>query len=121
VKKRKITLSSKAHAYISSEAKYLRQRSHTAAEKFLALMRSARTDLADFPKMGRGKDGLPHGDMRLYFAGPYILDYVIQDNAVLVLAIRHGRQLDPTLPVDEIDYDTAPVTPAGKDGEAERE
>jgi plasmid stabilization system protein ParE len=68
-------------------------------------MRSARTDLADFPKMGLGKDGLPYGDMRLYFAGPYILDYAVRGDEVLVLSIRHGRQLDATLPVDEITYE----------------
>ena len=33
MRKRKITLSSKARAYISTEAKYLRQRSHAGAEK----------------------------------------------------------------------------------------
>lgn len=73
MKKRKVTLSSKARAYINAEAKYLRHRSHSGAEKFLALMRLARTDLADFPKLGLGKDGLPYGDFRLYFAGPTFL------------------------------------------------
>jgi plasmid stabilization system protein ParE len=102
VKKRKVTLSSQARAYVSTEARYLRQRSHSGAEKFLSLMRLARADLTDFPKMGLGKDGLPHGDLRLYFAGPYILDYPIRGDEVLVVSIRHGRQQDPTLPLDEI-------------------
>jgi hypothetical protein len=62
-------------------------------------MRSARIDLVDFPRMGLGKAGLPHSDMRLYFAGPYILDYVISGDDVL------GRQLDATIPVDEITED----------------
>lgn len=105
MKKRKVILSSKARDYINTEAKYLRQRSRAGAEKFLALMRSARIDLVDFPRMGLGKAGLPHGDMRLYFAGPYILDYVISGDDVLVLSIRHGRQLNATIPVDEITED----------------
>ena len=105
MKKRKVTLSGKARAYITTEAKYLRQRSHSGAEKFLALMGSARTDLADFPKIGLGKDGLPHASLRLYFAGPYILDYTMRGDEVLVLSIRHGRQLDATLPTDEITYE----------------
>ena len=105
MKRRKVTLSSKARAYINAEAKYLRHRSHSGAEKFLALMRLARTDLADFPKLGLGKDGLPYGDFRQYFAGPYILDYAVRDDEVHVLSIRHGRQLDTTLPLDTIAYE----------------
>ena len=42
--------------------------------------------------------------MRRLVVGDYLMDYEVVGNEIHVLAIRHGRQLPPDVPLDD-DYD----------------
>jgi plasmid stabilization system protein ParE len=101
----KVLLSSRARNYLLKEAKYLRDRNPAAASAFVARLRHARHLLADFPELGSGKKGLPHGDMRCLVVGDYLVDYEVKADEVWILAIRHGRQLDINIEPDDADYD----------------
>lgn len=102
--KHKVRLSDNARIFLQREAKYLRDRSPSAAEAFLNRFRQARRNLSQFPELGRRNEALPvEGSMRLV-VGDYILDYDLADGIVAIAAIRHGRQLDPYLSKDD-DFD----------------
>jgi plasmid stabilization system protein ParE len=68
-------------------------------------MRHARELLADFPELGTGKKGLPHSDMRCLVVGDYLMDYRIRGDEIRILAVRHGRQLEVSIELDDVDYD----------------
>ena len=112
----KVRMSAKARAYLRKEAKYLRDRNQAAAAAFSARMKHARELLSDFPELGTGKMGLPHSDMRCLVAGDYLMDYQIRGDEVLILAIRHGRQLEVSFELDDVSYDDddAPPLPGSK-------
>lgn len=103
---RKVRLSGNARAFLQREAKYLRERSPSAAEAFLEKLREARRNLAQFPEMGRRKDALPvRGAMRL-IVGDYVLEYDLAADDVAITSIRHARQLDPDIELDpESDFE----------------
>lgn len=94
----KVRLSGDARAYLQQEAAYLKARSRAAAENFLARMREARGNLAQFPEMGSEREGLPLPGMRRLVVGAYLLDYEITRSGVSIVSIRHSRQ--SPLPVD---------------------
>ncbi len=100
----KVRMSDDVRAYLRDEAKYLRQRSPAAARALTAAMRKARQNLANFSELGFAKEGLPVPGMRRLIVGNYLLDYEISGDAVLVLAIRHGRQKPPDITLDD-DFD----------------
>ena len=101
----KVRMSTRAKAYLTKEAKYLRDRNAAAAAAFLARIRHARQLLADFPEIGTGKRGLPLSDLRCLVVGDYLMDYQVRGNDVLILAIRHGRQLEIIIEPDDQNYD----------------
>ena len=106
---RKVRLSGNARAFLQREAKYLRERSPSAAETFLARLREAQRNLAQFPEIGRRKEALPmQGAMRLV-VGEYILDYDLAADGVAITSIRHTRQNDPDMAHDtDFDFETQP-------------
>lgn len=85
------TLSPEAFAYLRREHDYLLQRSPAAAKRFLDLIEKARSDLADFPRLG---PPTPIPGVRRYIAAPYILTYRVEASRILIFAIRHGRQAE---------------------------
>ncbi|OYU91637.1 MAG: hypothetical protein CFE29_01790 [Bradyrhizobiaceae bacterium PARB1] len=109
---RRVILSDNAQTYLRAEARYLRDRSPSAAEKLKARFRKARQDLSQFPELGRKKDGLPlEGAMRLV-VGDYIVDYELHGEIVEITSVRHGRQLDPDFAQDDdFDYETEIPSP----------
>jgi plasmid stabilization system protein ParE len=102
----KVLLSAGARNYLLKEAKYLRDRNPAAASAFVARMRHARQLLSDFPELGSGKNGLPHGAMRCLVVGEYLMDYQVQRDEVWILSVRHGRQLEVSIEPDTTDYDS---------------
>lgn len=36
-----------------------------------------------------------------FVQGPYLIDYEVRPAVVVILAIRHGHQRPPTLPLDD--------------------
>jgi plasmid stabilization system protein ParE len=109
--KHKVRLSDDARSFLQREARYLRERSPSAAEAFLNRFREARRNLSQFPELGRRIEALPvEGSMRLV-VGDYVLDYDLDDDVVAITTIRHGRQLDPDLAKDD-DFDFEAGSPA---------
>lgn len=96
-----VRLSGNARAFLQREAKYLRERSPSAAETFLNRLREARRNLSQFPEIGRRKSAVPIDGMLRLVVGDYILDYELTAGSVSIVSIRHGRQLDPDLELYE--------------------
>jgi hypothetical protein len=90
---RKVRLSGIARAFLQREAKYLRERSPSAAETFLSRLREARRNLV----------------------GDYILDYDLDKVGVAIASIRHARQSDPDIGHDaDLDFEIEADALAGK-------
>jgi plasmid stabilization system protein ParE len=105
--KHKVRLSDDARSFLQREARYLRERSPSAAEAFLNRFREAKRNLSQFPELGRRIEALPvEGSMRLVVG-----DYDLDDDVVAITTIRHGRQLDPDLAKDD-DFDFEAGSPA---------
>jgi hypothetical protein len=49
--------------------------------------------------------------MRCLVVGDYLLDYQIRGEEILILAIRHGRQLEISIELDDARYDDDTKTP----------
>ena len=91
-----VRLSDTARAFVQREANYLRERNPTAAENFLERLREARRNLARHPEMGRPSP-IPLRALRRLVVGEYILDNDLTADRVEIVAIRHGRQQDPSI------------------------
>jgi plasmid stabilization system protein ParE len=105
---RRVLLAPKARAFLLSEAKYLRERSTGAAERFLDRMRQARRLLARFEQLGFERDALPIPGIRRLIIGDYAMDYFPGDT-IMIVSIRHGRQMETEIEEDEIaDFESPP-------------
>ncbi|MCD0417443.1 type II toxin-antitoxin system RelE/ParE family toxin [Rubrivivax sp. JA1024] len=110
----KVRLSGDARNYLLREAKYLAERSPAAATAFLEDIRSARRRLGKYPEIGFKLT--PIKGSRRVVVGNYLIDYDSGPDGIEITAIRHGRQSDVSLSLDEdFDYevDDAP-TPTHK-------
>jgi len=95
-----------ARAYIRNEAAYLRRHSRQAAQNFRARLVEAFANLASFPDIGRNIGPLPVPGARRIIVGDYVRDYDSSSDAIHVLAIRHGRQIDEDPNMDgDIDFE----------------
>jgi len=99
-----VRLSENARAYLVRETAYLRKLNPAAARNLSRQMRTAQRNLAAFGGMGFESEELPIRGMRRLVVGDYLLDYEIVGGEIHVIAIRHGRQLPPEVPLDD-DYD----------------
>lgn len=103
----KVILSPAADTYIRSEASYLMARSPRAAAQFRANLRQLRRDLERFPEIGHPTTDLPVQGVRRFVIGAYLVDYELRKDAVVILAIRHGRERSPGLHIDDdFDFET---------------
>jgi plasmid stabilization system protein ParE len=100
----KVRMSDDARSYLRNEAKYLRKHSPAAAKALTDAMRKARENLTTFGELGFAKEGLPIPGMRRLIVENYLLDYEIVADVILVVTIRHGRQMPPEMPPDD-DFD----------------
>ncbi len=100
----KITLSPDARDYAISEASYLRARNPAAAIRFQNDLKRLARHIGRFPEMGAESPEMPVPGVRRLVMGSYLVDYEIKDKVIIILAIRHGRQRPPGLPVDP-DFD----------------
>lgn len=100
----KVVLSGQARAYIRNEAAYLRRHSRQAAQNFRARLAEAFINLASFPDIGRHVRPLPVPGARRIVVGDDVIDYDSSSDAIRVLAIRHGRQIDES-PDTDVDID----------------
>jgi toxin ParE1/3/4 len=68
---------------------YIAQFDPAAAERYSLRLRKAGDSLSDFPSRGRPALG---GARELATVPPYVIRYVVLDDMVSILDIRHGRQ-----------------------------
>ncbi|WP_337184598.1 type II toxin-antitoxin system RelE/ParE family toxin [Shinella sp.] len=95
-----------ARVFIEREIRYLRDRHPAAAAAFRASIVHLGRQLARFPHSGFLRQDIPLGGIYRIVLGDYRIDYELADDAVLVLLVRHGRQAEPGLPVDDdADYE----------------
>ncbi len=100
----KVRLSPKASEYVRREAIYLKSGSPRAAQQFGEDLRRLRQGLARFPEMGRFNEELPVPGILRFVMGPYLVDYEILKDEILIFAIRHGRERPPAIELDD-DFD----------------
>jgi len=102
----KILFAPPARAFIEQEVLYLRSRNPAAAIAFRAGIARLGRQLARFPQSGFLRQDIPLSGVYRIVLGDYRVDYELAGNAVLVLLVRHGRQAEPGLPLDEdADYE----------------
>lgn len=97
----KVVLSPGARDYVKSEADYLRARNPQAARDFVENLKRLKEHLSTFPNIGRVSEELPMRSVFRFVQGPYLIDYEVRPAVVVILAIRHGHQRPPTLPLDD--------------------
>ncbi|MBW9064181.1 type II toxin-antitoxin system RelE/ParE family toxin [Rhizobium herbae] len=91
----KVRFSDRALAYLRSEQTYLGRFDKRAARATARQIRKAAEIIGDYPHAGEAMPMIP--GVRRYVSAPYILDYVETGGAIVILAIRHGRQ-NPRVP-----------------------
>lgn len=90
----RVRLTKPAKAELDVAMAYLERQSPRAADAAQLAVDRTIDSLADFPN--RGRQGALAGTRELVVRGaPYVLVYVVGDDEVLVLRIRHTSQ-DPT-------------------------
>jgi plasmid stabilization system protein ParE len=99
----RVVISARVQDFLRHEKSYLQRHSTTAWKKLSDRLRQTRKLLAEFPHIGAEKP-LPIPGLRRFVMGEYVLDYEIYEAEVHILNMRHGRQQDPGLEVEQ-DFD----------------
>ena len=68
---------------------YVAQFDPAAAQRIAGRLIEAGNSLKAFPNRGRPAS---HGRRELVTVPPYLLRYVVRDEAVFIVGVRHGRQ-----------------------------
>ena len=95
----RVEISDRAKNELAEIIAFLEQRSPRAADLLSDTLEAAILRLGDFPEMGRPKPEFGAG-VQILISERYIIAYVIETTAVLVLRVLDGRmdieaQLDP--------------------------
>ncbi|WP_441277188.1 type II toxin-antitoxin system RelE/ParE family toxin [Tardiphaga sp. 172_B4_N1_3] len=98
----KVRLSGAARTYLLHEANYLTERSPVAGAAFLRDIRSAQQRIGNYPEIGF-KPFLVRESRRLV-VGDYLIDYEPGPEGIEITSIRHSRQSDVALNLDD-DFD----------------
>lgn len=77
---------------LNSISSYLAERNSAGARAVEEKIRSTLTLLARFPGMGRPLKERPHVRVMPVVRYPYLIFYVVQRDALIVLHIRHGAR-----------------------------
>jgi plasmid stabilization system protein ParE len=88
--------------YVRKERSYLAQYSVSAAEELGRKLRNARSLLQRHPEIGKVKPG--SNGVRVMTIAPYVMEYEILPDEIMILIVRHGRQ-------DENDREILPEAP----------
>ena len=103
---RKVLFAPPARLFVEQEIRYLRDRNPAAAVAFRASVARIGKQLARFPHSSFPRQDIPVEGIYRIVLGDYRIDYELLDDAVLVLLMRHGRQAEPVLPIDDdADYE----------------
>ncbi len=95
----KLTWSPLAIERLSEIAEYIAQDKPAAAEKWVNKIFSLVERLYEFPESGRVVPEINNKMFREIISGNYRIVYKCEKSQVLILTVRHGKQL---LPVEEI-------------------
>ena len=87
--------------YLEREKAYLMKANPRAAATTLRRLQAAFRMLAAHPNAG--SPVLPLAGRRRFVEALYVIDYRVEADAILISAIRHGRQQGTVLDVDEDD------------------
>ena len=102
----KVLFAPPARAFVEQEIRYLRDHNPGAAAAFRASVARLGRQLARFPHSGFLRQDIPLSGIYRIVLGDYRIDYELTTDAVLILLVRHGRQAEPGLPVDDdTDYE----------------
>ena len=104
----KVRFSAHAAQYLRQEHAYLARFNKTAAKMIVHQIRQSAKMLAEYPAAGLVI--APISGVRRYVNVPYHLDYVVMDDVVLIVAIRHGRQQEATIDLDEDELEDPDTT-----------
>ncbi len=70
-------------------------------------LKRLKRNLVQFPLMGHASDELPVQGVFRFVMGDYLVDYQVGPSSIEILAIRHGRQRPPGMPLeDDFDFET---------------
>ena len=97
----KVHFALRAILFLRSEQSYIARFNKPAARAAIASIRKAAAMLGDYPHAGALVTAV--SGVRRYTAAPYHIDYIIEKDSVIIVSIRHGRQQDPDMDVDEDD------------------
>ncbi len=84
---------------VSEIAKYIAQDKPAAAEKWVDNIFNLVERLTEFPESGRVVPEINDKTFREIISGNYRIIYKLEKSKVLILTVRHGKQI---LPVEEI-------------------
>ncbi|AXV14770.1 hypothetical protein CYG48_03060 [Neorhizobium sp. SOG26] len=87
---KKVRVSTMAADYIRSERGYLTKFSIAAARELSRKLRNAQMLLRRHPEAGKVKPG--SGGVRVLIVPPYVIEYEVHPDEIMILVIRHGRQ-----------------------------
>ena len=87
----KVRISTRASAFIRAERAYLKRFNKRAAAGISRQFREVQNILSDYPNVGTHVAA--RGDVRRFVTPPYIVEYEIHSTELVILMIRHGRQL----------------------------
>ncbi len=95
----KLTWSPLAIERVSEIAEYIAQDKPTAAEKWVDKIFNLVERLSEFPESGRVVPEMNNKMFREIISGNYRIIYKHKKSEILILTVRHGKQI---LPVEEI-------------------
>ncbi len=84
---------------VSEIAKYIAQDKPAAAEKWVDSIFNKVERLTEFPESGRVVPEINNKTFREIISGNYRIIYKLEKTKILILTVRHGKQI---LPVGEI-------------------
>lgn len=94
----KVRISTRAAVFIRTEKAYLARFNKRAAANVSSQFRQVARTLSDYPDVGTSV--VARGDVRRFVTPPYIIEYEVHPNELVILVIRHGRQA-PDLEKDD--------------------
>ncbi len=100
----KVRISTRAAEYIRSERAYLSQFNRSAALELVRKLRKAMATLSGYPEAGTQLS--PVSTIRRFVLSPYVMEYEIQADEIVILLIRHGKQEKTMLEKDGDDFPT---------------
>lgn len=98
---RKLRLSDRAREFILFETKYLKKYNQSAAARFRGEINKAFHNLLSYPQLGRSDDAYPVEGVRRFVITDYVVHYSVADDAVEILYIRHVRQNEPWIKIED--------------------